>query len=405
MDICHLNNAELEAKHQKYKGRVVLRGDIVKDDSESYAVFTEQGASASQIDCRKSNGDQSKVTRMRRTSSWCSTCLHSSKNGRCSQIIENSRIGMSRHSDSSTTTQMAWIIFQYGRPSRSSWAESVRSSFGRTVVGKAIWENPIEVRLGVGFQLGMFICTQWKWLFLSVYVDDITLAGKKQNVNPMWKVQNKEVDLGQPTSFLDHVYLGCTQRPCETCKDIVDSYRTMFESRLFAGATEKQPNSEQLSVSSWSYDIEGHAKMCVWNVFVSWQTKLLDNFTRYQRHALMVDSKKEELKSVVVVRCMLSNFTEMFVFGTHWKTWLFFGQPTNLHDRSRNGPRLVTNDWVVWSPTFISRVNTKNVVMWETLPNNVDWDFFKTLLQEILRIQNLLRVEHCAYSEATRLFR
>ena len=33
MDICHLKNAELEAKHQKYKGRVVLRGDIVKDDS------------------------------------------------------------------------------------------------------------------------------------------------------------------------------------------------------------------------------------------------------------------------------------------------------------------------------------------------------------------------------------
>ena len=42
MDICHLKNAELEAKHQKYKGRVVLRGDIVKDDSGSYAVFTEQ---------------------------------------------------------------------------------------------------------------------------------------------------------------------------------------------------------------------------------------------------------------------------------------------------------------------------------------------------------------------------
>ena len=33
MDICHLKNAELEAKHQKYKGRVVLRGDIVKGDS------------------------------------------------------------------------------------------------------------------------------------------------------------------------------------------------------------------------------------------------------------------------------------------------------------------------------------------------------------------------------------
>ena len=30
MDICHLKNVELEAKHQKYKGRVVLRGDIVE---------------------------------------------------------------------------------------------------------------------------------------------------------------------------------------------------------------------------------------------------------------------------------------------------------------------------------------------------------------------------------------
>ena len=49
MDICHLKNAELEAKHQKYKGRIVLRGDIVKDDSGSYAVFTEQGSSASHM--------------------------------------------------------------------------------------------------------------------------------------------------------------------------------------------------------------------------------------------------------------------------------------------------------------------------------------------------------------------
>ena len=44
---------ELEAKHQKYKGRVVLRGDIVKDDSWSYAVFTEQGSSASQMTATK----------------------------------------------------------------------------------------------------------------------------------------------------------------------------------------------------------------------------------------------------------------------------------------------------------------------------------------------------------------
>ena len=96
-----------------------------------------------------------------------------------------------------------------------------------------------------------------------MYVDDIKLAGKKQNLDPMWKLFNKEVDLGEPTSFLDHVYLGCTQRQCEISKDIVDNYRTMFESRISAGRTAKLPCSENLRISSCSYDMEGHAKkMC-----------------------------------------------------------------------------------------------------------------------------------------------
>ena len=54
MDICLLNSDELEAKHQKYIGRIVLRGDIAKDDSGSYAVLTEQGSSASQMQQQKS---------------------------------------------------------------------------------------------------------------------------------------------------------------------------------------------------------------------------------------------------------------------------------------------------------------------------------------------------------------
>ena len=59
-----------------------------------------------------------------------------------------------------------------------------------------------------------------------MYVDDIKLAGKNQNIDPMWNVLNKEVDLGEPTSFLNHENLGCTQRQCEISKDIVDNNRT-----------------------------------------------------------------------------------------------------------------------------------------------------------------------------------
>ena len=152
-----------------------------------------------------------------------------------------------------------------------------------------------------------------KGLFFSVYVDDIKLDGKKQNIHPMWKVLNKEVDLGEPTSFLDHVYLGCTQRQCEISKDIVDNYRTMFESRISARRTEKLPYSENLRISSWSHDMEGHAKKCVE------RNCELGNKMTQQLHKVSTPSiddhhfKEEELKSVgelskecsqIVLKCL-----------------------------------------------------------------------------------------------------
>ena len=81
------------------------------------------------------------------------------------------------------------------------------------------------------------------------------LAVKEHNIDPMWKVLNKEVDLGEPTSFLDHENLGCTQRQCEVSQNIVYNYRTMFESRISAGGTEKLPFSQNTRISSWSYDM------------------------------------------------------------------------------------------------------------------------------------------------------
>ena len=53
MNLCHLEDPELEPRFQKYSGRVVLRGDTVKDDSGSHAVFTEQGSSVSQMTAAK----------------------------------------------------------------------------------------------------------------------------------------------------------------------------------------------------------------------------------------------------------------------------------------------------------------------------------------------------------------
>ena len=132
-----------------------------------------------------------------------------------------------------------------------------------------------------------------KGLFLSVYVDDIKLAGKKQNLDPMWKVLNKEVDLGEPTSFLDHVYLGCTQRQCEISKDTVDNYRTMFESRISAGGVEKLPVPQNLRIQhgqrTWLV-----MQRSVWNDIVSWQTRRLNNSTKYLLRASMTITSKRK---------------------------------------------------------------------------------------------------------------
>ena len=125
----------------------------------------------------------------------------------------------------------------------------------------------------------------------------------------------------------------------------------------------------------------------VWNDTVSWQTGRLNNSTKYQLFALMtINPKKKNWNPW--------ENSQQYALKLFWNayTWhvlddpIFYGQWTKLHDQSLNGPKHVPNDFLVWSPTFIIQVNTHNIVMWETLQNNADWDCFKILiLQEILR--------------------
>ena len=148
-----------------------------------------------------------------------------------------------------------------------------RNLYGHPLAG-LLWERQFEKIL---LQHGWEKVSKWeclfvhreKGLFLFVYVDDIKLAGKKQNIDPMWKVLNKEVDLGEPTSFLDHVYLGCTQRQCEISKDIVDNYRTMFESRIFSGRNRKTSIPSKIFVFLHGLTIWKVMPRNVWSDIVS----------------------------------------------------------------------------------------------------------------------------------------
>ena len=203
MDLCHLKNSELEPKFQKYKGRVVLRGDIVKEwlwilcriyRTRTISI-TNDGSKVMDI-----------ISRLPGCGGQAADAVSANTQVKMEDVPKLLKIPKSECPDIwIRLPRHKWpIMVQYGRPSCSSWKKSVRSSFGRTLVGMAIRESSMRTRLAKSSKL----VNREQRLFLSVYVDDIKLAGKKQNIDPMWKLLNKEVDLGEPASFLDHVIFG-----------------------------------------------------------------------------------------------------------------------------------------------------------------------------------------------------
>ena len=128
-----------------------------------------------------------------------------------------------------------------------------RNQNGHPLAGLS-WERQFEkVLLEHGWEKvsnwECFFVHRQKGLFLSVYVDDIKLARKKQSLDPMWKNQHH--------SSIMFSWSVLTQRQCEISKNTVDNYRTMFESRISAGGVEKLQFPQHIRISSWSYDMAG----------------------------------------------------------------------------------------------------------------------------------------------------
>ena len=311
--------------HQKYKGRVVLRGDIVKDDSGSYAVFTEQGSSASQITAAKI---MDIISRLPGCDGHAADEISAYTQVKMEDAHKLLKIPKSECPD-------IWI-----RLPRHKWPKSwssmedpvvplERNLYGHPLAG-LLWERQFEkILLRHGWEKDsnwecLFVHRE-EGLFLSVYVDDIKLAGKKQNLDPMWKVLNKEVDLGEPTSFLDHLYLGCTQRQCEVSKDIVDNYRTMFESRIsFSRSNWK---ITMLGKSAYLFVVLWYGRLCQEMCgTMLWVSKQDDSTTLQSINSMHrwppLQRRRIEIRGRIV-KSMLSNCSEMLKLGTYWETWHF----------------------------------------------------------------------------------
>ena len=95
----------------------------MKDDSGSYAVFTEQGSSASQMTAAKVSGHCFKTTRKdaQDKQQMQLSAYTQVTNGRCTNVILNSQIRNAlTFGYVYRNTSMEEIMVQYGRSSRSS---------------------------------------------------------------------------------------------------------------------------------------------------------------------------------------------------------------------------------------------------------------------------------------------
>ena len=178
VDLCHPKNSELEPQHQKYKGRVVLRGDIVKDDSGAYGVFTEQGSSASQMTAAKVMDRKSRLPACSGQAADAASAYTQVKMEDASMFFKNPKSGCPD----------IWI-----RLPKHEWPKSWSSmedpvfplEYGHLLAGLS-WERQFEKVL-FGTRLGK-VFLNWeclfvnraKELFLSVYVS------KRVNCNSNW---------------------------------------------------------------------------------------------------------------------------------------------------------------------------------------------------------------------------
>ena len=193
MDICHLKNAELEPKHQKYKGRVVLRGGIVKDDSGSYAIFTEQRSSASQMTAAKV---MDVISRLPGCAGQAADTVSAYTQVKMEDATTLLKIPKSECPDIWTRLpKHKWP------KSWSSMEDPVvpleRNLHGHPLAG-LFWEKLFEkIRLKYGWEkVSNWECLfvhREKELFLSVYVDDIKLAGKNKTLIRCGKYSTKKL--------------------------------------------------------------------------------------------------------------------------------------------------------------------------------------------------------------------
>ena len=255
MDLCHEKHSELKLLVKIFKGRVVFRGDQTKDEDGFFAVFSEQGASASHIAAAKFLDALAR----------CPGCdgEDSDAIGAYTQVIlKDAHIILGGNEGNYIET---WITLPRERRPKH-WDNMEKpvcklrlNLYGHPMAG-LIWEKWCDKAItDSGFQkIAGWEClyvNPLKQLFLSVYVDDFKMSGNAEHLKPMWKTLGEKIDLEPSVPLNGNVYLGCGQSDVAVDKGLVTEKQTLLHNLMNDKKIETETAERELCPDDFKPDL------------------------------------------------------------------------------------------------------------------------------------------------------
>ena len=185
-------------------------------------------------------------------------------------------------------------MVQYWRPSCSSWAEFVRSSFGRTIVGKAIWESPIETWMGENSKLGMSLCSSWKRIILICVCGWHKIGWKEAKSRSDVESTQQRSLVGRTNIFPGSCILGMHSKTMRNKQRYCGQLQNHVRIANFCGWIREITIP---SKSSYFFMVLWHARSCkeIRGKILWTDVKHLNSYTNSQHHALTtINSRKKK---------------------------------------------------------------------------------------------------------------
>ena len=349
MDLCHLKNSELEPQYQKYK------------EAGSYSEVTLWKMSQDHVQYLL-NKDHQRLKR-RQPRSWISyPDCQDAQDKQLTQYLLKLRSKWKMHQKywefQNRNVQTNGYVYRNTNGQNHGPVWKTQSFLLSEICMVILWQDccgKSNLRK-ILLQHGWKKVSNWECLFVhrQQRVILICVCGRYQigwketvhqsDLENCWKTLIWETQ----HHFLTMFILGCTQRECQISKDFLDSYRSMFESRIPARATEKLPETEATGKPDVETMSSFHGSTTrkvmqrnAWKGIANLRTKQLNCFTKSQFHALIINSKKKKMDQ-------LENCPQ-FAHKLFWNVFfwfvvvdlIFYGPWTSLLVRSQNGPEHV----------------------------------------------------------------